>query len=288
MRILSCVFVIIGVIIGAGFASGAEIYNFFFIYGKIGIVGLIISAIIIGYTIYKTLKIINKYDINSYDKFIDKIIKNKQIKYIDISLILNVIIKAFLIITFFIMCAGFTAYFKQEFGINAIYSSIVIAIISYIILNQNIKGIIKLNSILMPLIITILFILGIKGYSSIGSFMENQQNNMWLPNAILYASYNCITLTSVLIPMKKYINTNKDILKIALLVTMIIIILASVIIVLLLNIDIDISQIELPAVYASRTFWRIIQIFIWDNNNRSNNNNSNIFSIWILEQCNKR
>lgn len=34
MKILSCVFVIIGVIIGAGFASGKEIYTFFYIYGE--------------------------------------------------------------------------------------------------------------------------------------------------------------------------------------------------------------------------------------------------------------
>lgn len=38
MKILSCIFVIIGVIIGAGFASGKEIYTFFFVYGEKGII----------------------------------------------------------------------------------------------------------------------------------------------------------------------------------------------------------------------------------------------------------
>lgn len=42
MKILSCVFVIIGIIIGAGFASGKEIYTFFFIYGPKGIIGLVV------------------------------------------------------------------------------------------------------------------------------------------------------------------------------------------------------------------------------------------------------
>ena len=58
MKILSCIFVIIGIIIGAGFASGKEIYTFFFVYGKNGIIGIIISSFLIGYTIYKSLKII--------------------------------------------------------------------------------------------------------------------------------------------------------------------------------------------------------------------------------------
>ncbi len=52
MRILSCVFVIIGIIIGAGFASGKEIYTFFFAYGLNGMLGIIISISLIGYTIY--------------------------------------------------------------------------------------------------------------------------------------------------------------------------------------------------------------------------------------------
>ena len=47
MANLNCVFIIIGIIIGAGFASGKEIYTFFFTYGKFGIIGMIISIILI-------------------------------------------------------------------------------------------------------------------------------------------------------------------------------------------------------------------------------------------------
>ena len=34
-NIIKIVFVIIGTLVGAGFASGKEIYSFFFIYGKL-------------------------------------------------------------------------------------------------------------------------------------------------------------------------------------------------------------------------------------------------------------
>ena len=37
---------IIGTLIGAGFASGREMYEFFFRFGKFGILGIVISAII--------------------------------------------------------------------------------------------------------------------------------------------------------------------------------------------------------------------------------------------------
>ena len=53
--------VIIGALIGAGFASGQEIYLFFFSYGEKGILGIIASSILLGIIIYKTIIIINRF-----------------------------------------------------------------------------------------------------------------------------------------------------------------------------------------------------------------------------------
>lgn len=251
MRILNCIFVIIGTIIGAGFASGKEIYTFFYIYGKNGIIGLIISIISIGYIIYKTLKIIQKYNINSYDELLKIIIKNKKI---NVEKIINLIINIFLIVTFLIMCAGFCAYFKQEFKINEIISALIISVFSYIILKKNIKGIFFLNTILIPIIIILLVILGIKSLNTVNQITQISKSYSWLPKAILYASYNSITLTAMLIPLKKYIKNKKDISKITLFTILIIIILAFIIFMLLLNININSKNIELPAVYAAGQF----------------------------------
>ena len=63
-KILKIVFVIIGTLIGAGFASGQEIYSFFYVYGKKGIIGLILSALIMSIVIYKVLKIIKEKGIS--------------------------------------------------------------------------------------------------------------------------------------------------------------------------------------------------------------------------------
>lgn len=258
MRILSCVFVIIGIIIGAGFASGKEIYTFFFAYGLNGIIGIIISVSLIGYTIYKSLKIIINYEVNSYDELLKKIIKKTVWKNINIEIILNFIINLFLLITFFVMCAGFSAYFKQEFGINEICTSIIISVLSYMILSNNIKGIFTLNSILMPLIIIILALLGIKGINANIEILNEIKSPAWFFKAILYASYNSITLISMLIPIKKYIKNKSDIFTITVATVIVIIILAIIIMILLSNIPTDISKIELPAVYASRIIRKAI------------------------------
>ena len=62
-NVLKVVFVIIGTLIGAGFASGQEVYLFFFSYGMKGLIGILISSIIIGVVIYSTFNILNKYKI---------------------------------------------------------------------------------------------------------------------------------------------------------------------------------------------------------------------------------
>ena len=82
-NVLKVVFVIIGTLIGAGFASGQEVYLFFFSYGMKGLIGILISSIIIGVVIYSTFNILNKYKINTYKDFLNILIpKNTKLKII--------------------------------------------------------------------------------------------------------------------------------------------------------------------------------------------------------------
>ena len=78
---IKIILVIIGTLIGAGFASGKEIYLFFAKYGNYGIIGIFISAIITTIIIYKTLKIVKKYKINNYKDFLEIINKKNNKKY---------------------------------------------------------------------------------------------------------------------------------------------------------------------------------------------------------------
>ncbi len=105
------IFTLIGAFIGAGFASGQEIYSFFYRYGKKGIIGIILSGIILGYVIYKELKLIYKYKIKNYKDFLDLIFAKTP----NISKINNILVNLFLCISFFIMINGFGAYFSQEY-----------------------------------------------------------------------------------------------------------------------------------------------------------------------------
>lgn len=154
MNTLKVVFVIIGTLIGAGFASGQEIYTFFFSFGKKGLYGILLSSSIIGIIIYKTLKIIYKNNINNYKEFLNYLEKNEKINNIT-----NSIINTFILISFYIMIAGFGAYLQQELQLHSIIGSSILAILCLVLFKANLKGLVKVNEILMPiLIITIVYI----------------------------------------------------------------------------------------------------------------------------------
>ena len=65
------VFSIIGALIGAGFASGQEMYLFFYRFGIGGIFGLVLCSALIGLVIYKTFLILYKNkNIQNYHDFL--------------------------------------------------------------------------------------------------------------------------------------------------------------------------------------------------------------------------
>ena len=155
-------FVIIGTIIGAGFASGQEIYTFFNVYGLKGLLGIFISCMLIGIVIYKILKISMQLKQEEYEAFLKSIIPEKLRDNKILIFTINNIINIFLLISFFIMVSGFASYFFQEFQASKIYGGIIIAILSLITFFKDINGIVKINTYLIPILILLVILLGAK------------------------------------------------------------------------------------------------------------------------------
>lgn len=207
-EVLKSVFVIVGAVVGAGFASGQEIYSFFNIYNESGLIGIIISSVLLGVIIYKALKKSNDFNLSNYDELLGKIKVPKTVKNI-----LNIIINTFLLISFYIMVAGFTAYFEQEFNIPRIITALAITSISYITFMKNIEGITKVSMWIVPILIIIILIIGLQS-NPIRTIQEIELENInikanWVLKAIEYTSYNSILLVPVLISLRKYSKSNE-------------------------------------------------------------------------------
>lgn len=270
-NIFKVVFVIIGTLIGAGFASGQEIYVFFFSYGMKGLFGILVSSIIIGIVIYKTLLLVDKYNINTYKDLLEVFIKPKRSgKFFQLTNIINIVINTFILITFFIMIAGFGAYFEQELGVSSLVGSIILAILSFTLFMTSIRGVVKLNEILVPILIIFITIIGIINLKDIpllnlGNYVIRNNASNYLLSGILYSSYNSILLIPVLITLKDYLKSKKQIRLIAFITAMITIFLSIIIFLLLVKVDVDITKLEMPVVYVisnSFKFLRVVYGFI--------------------------
>ena len=257
------IFVIIGALIGAGFASGQEIYVFFYAYGMKGIIGIIVSSILIGYIIYKTFKIIQKNDISTYREFLEIIIGKDKKNLISI---LNIIINTFLLVTFFIMISGFGAYFEQQLGIDSLIGSVILAILCYIVFMTSTKGIVKVSTIIVPFLIFFIIyigiqILGIIDISNIQQYTINNNNSlMFILKSILYSSYNSILLIPVLITLKDYLKNNRINKYTSILTTIIVATLSIILFLILSKIDVNIENLEMPAVYLVSKISKILAI----------------------------
>ena len=104
-----------------------------------------------GIIIYKTFKIIEENNIKNYEEFLNTIIKNKKIKNV-----VDIVINGFILISFYVMTAGFGAYLNQEYSINSLIGSGILALICYLVFIKNVKGLVKINEILMPILIFII------------------------------------------------------------------------------------------------------------------------------------
>lgn len=263
-NILKVLFVIIGTLIGAGFASGQEMYIFFFSYGLKGIIGILISSCLMGLVIYKTLSIMEERNINTYKDFLDILIisRNKNGSYI--KNIVNLVINLFILVTFFIMVAGFGAYFEQEFGINSLIGSSILAIATFVTFMTSVKGVVKVNEILVPILIIFLVVIGILNLQEINFLkLENYiiQTNFsnYIVSGLLYCSYNSILLIPVLLTLRDYIKNKKQITGVVIFTTLITILLSAIIFLLLVRVDVDITKLEMPAVYVVSNSFKILK-----------------------------
>lgn len=251
IEVISITLVIIGALIGAGFASGQEIFSFFYIYGKNGIYGILIMSILIGIFIYKSLKIIYQKQVYNYNDFLNLFIKNTKIRNVSLW-----IVNVLLLVSFYIMVAGFGAYFEQEIGINRIIGSIVLNLLCVIVFFSNIKGVLKASNLIVPFLIFFIFFIGIKNIVQIRTIDFYQMKNNWILSMLIYNSYNFILLMPVLISLKKQITKEKNIKKVSILVTIIILILSINIFFLLLNANIkEIENQEMPIVYIISNYF---------------------------------
>ena len=129
------------------------------------------------------------------------------------------------------------------------------ATICFVVFLGNIKNIIKINSIIIPILIIFILLVGIYNlkYININQIGENiavRSGLLWIVQAILYASYNLILVIPVLINLRPYLKNKKQLIIISLLTSILISIISILIFLLLINVNTNFSNLDMPIVYV--------------------------------------
>ncbi len=275
-NIIKIVFIVLATIIGAGFASGKEIYSFFFVYGKNGILGIFISSFIIGLTTYKVLKLCYVFNLNTFHDFCAFILKQNFPKHDSITTnkisdFISNIVNILLLISFYIMISGFSCFLNQEFHLNKIIGSLIILLLCYIAFKKNINSLIQISNYLVPVLIFLLIFISCKNlnfnenYNRIMSHFNENSIFQFCINAILYGCYNCILLIPVLIKLQGFIK-NVTTVYVASIITFLVIVLLNMCVfnILLLG-DIKTYSLEMPLIEILKrynTFLRVLYLFM--------------------------
>ncbi|WP_042224404.1 YkvI family membrane protein [Oceanobacillus manasiensis] len=194
----------IGVIVGAGFASGQEVLQFFTAFGWYGLAGTVIATILFAFLGMHILQLGQHMQTTSHKVVIYKICG----KYI--GFFVDIILTFFLFGVAVIMIAGSGSIFEQQFGISAVLGNFILTLLVIATLCLNVKKIISVISMITPYLFLLMFI--IVGFSLSSSDLSFSQMSAisdsqtaaasnWFVSAALYVSFNIVLAFSMLVVM---------------------------------------------------------------------------------------
>ncbi|MHB1393685.1 MAG: YkvI family membrane protein [Clostridia bacterium] len=142
--------VYIGTVVGAGFASGQEIMQFFTCFGRIGMLTLILSGVLFYIIADSVMRAATRYNTYNYKDIIYHTAGEK------VGFVFDILVTAFLFIGTSIMFAGSGALFQESLGISRAWGIVLMALLTLIVILQALTGILKVNSIIVPLLFSVI------------------------------------------------------------------------------------------------------------------------------------
>ncbi len=208
--------VYIGTVVGAGFASGQEVLQFFGHFGMYGILGLFLTTGLLIFFGYLILAFGKRRNASSHLE----VIQYAGGKWL--GTVIDWVITFFLLGGMITMAAGAGAVFSEQFNLPFVLGSIFIIIAAVITVLLGINGVITSISFTVPLLIASVFGLSIYtvvvNYNTLLSVLAGYYNpgaapvSSWVFAAFLYTSYNILLSVAILAPMGS-ISSSKILLK---------------------------------------------------------------------------
>jgi len=201
----------IGTVIGAGYASGQEILQYFSFFREDGVFGIAIATVLFFIFGYFPVYLGNKLGTDDYVSVINPTKSALPKHFADTLITLS------LFGTLTIMLAGAGTLFTEQFNIPIVYGSILMCVFLIINTFMGLAGIVKVLFAIVPfMIIGALFI---SIYAIINPVEVDTSSELvinsspllktWFMAAVLYVSFNLQLAIAVLVPLGKTVKNKK-------------------------------------------------------------------------------
>lgn len=246
----------IGTVIGAGYASGQEIMQFFSVFGVYGIITLLISGFVFIIAAVSIFNISSQLKAFNYKDFVCKLCGDKM------GIFYDAIITLFLFLGTSIMFSGSCEIFKAYFHLPKVYGIAIICALTLLVVFKSIEGLLSVNSIIVPAISVVVVL------SSLVLFKDKDMLTLWSHINIskstsafkafffmfFYCSYNLMLSLGVLTAFPQDIKNKKALSMGAFIGGFGLMVLAFLLNALILTDMPEVLDKSLPMVYITRGF----------------------------------
>ncbi len=193
----------IGTIVGAGFASGQEVLQFFSAFGFLGIWGIVLATSLFFVFGYMILVIGRALSASAYVE----VVRFSNGRFF--GSLIDFIITIFLFGALAAMIAGAGAIFVEQFALSSWWGTILMALLSLFTVIRGIKGVINAISYVVPVLLISVLLISLYGIYRSPVTVEDIQRTAnlvgaapnWFIAALNYASFNLVIAVAILAPM---------------------------------------------------------------------------------------
>ncbi|WP_138495560.1 hypothetical protein [Paenibacillus pinistramenti] len=207
-KVLQVAFTYIGTIVGAGFATGREILQFFTQYGKWGALTIGLSTLLFVWLGTKMMLLAHDIGAVSYEDLNRKLFGRRTGWWISLfTLIVLIGVNS-------VMLAGAGSVFMEHLGLSYQLGLWITLIGTFLLLNKGMDAILQLNSIVVPLMITLSVIIisatiGTPGSERFLSLNTDSSLLQTWASPFIYSAFNLAMAQAVLVPVGSKIENRK-------------------------------------------------------------------------------
>jgi len=210
IQAIQIAFTFIGTIVGAGFATGQEVLQFFTRFGIWGTAGILLSSVLFVWIGARMMLAAARIRARSYESLNQALFGERWGTWVSrFMLVVLVGVNA-------VMLAGAGAIFKEHFGISYQTGLLVTVILVFFLLRRGMGAVLAVNSIVVPVMLTFTLII-------LWDTMHGPGADRWLTlrtdmpryaawaSPLLYAAFNLSMAQAVLVPLGSRIRDRKTI-----------------------------------------------------------------------------